>query len=278
MLILGIGNGTKQLSKFLECTKSYEAVVLFGVESDSYDVVGKVVKRKPYEHVTRESVEGVLEKFRGRLMQRPPVFSALRVKGKRLYEYAREGKEVPVEIQKREVEVDALEVVEWIDGGKHKYHWPTQEVGNSEDASGDAKRLKSSPVPDDLDTEPNTALGNGDDQEAVEDPSIMSHPEAEAAEATTEPSDTSPCPSPAVRLKMTVTSGFYVRSLAHDLGLAVGSAGLMASLVRTRQGDFELGKNVLEYEDLEKGEEVWGEKVERMLKDWAGKKSEQEDD
>lgn len=278
MLILGIGNGTKQLSKFLECTKSYEAVVLFGVESDSYDVVGKVVKRKPYEHVTRESVEGVLEKFRGRLMQRPPVFSALRVKGKRLYEYAREGKEVPVEIQKREVEVDALEVVEWIDGGKHKYHWPTQEVGNSEDASGDAKRLKSSPVPDDLDTERNTALGNGDDQEAVEDPSIMSHPEAEAAEATTEPSDTSPCPSPAVRLKMTVTSGFYVRSLAHDLGLAVGSAGLMASLVRTRQGDFELGKNVLEYEDLEKGEEVWGEKVERMLKDWAGKKSEQEDD
>ena len=72
---------------------------------------------------------------------------------------------------------------------------------------------------------------------------------------------------------MTVTSGFYVRSLAHDIGLAVGSAALMVSLVRTRQGDFELGKNVLEYEDLAKGEEVWGEKVEGMLSDWAKQKA-----
>ena len=57
---------------------------------------------------------------------------------------------------------------------------------------------------------------------------------------------------------MTVTSGFYVRSLCHDLGEAVGSHAMMAELIRTRQGQFELGKNVLEYDDLEKGEEVWG--------------------
>ncbi|KAK3069617.1 pseudouridine synthase pus4, partial [Teratosphaeriaceae sp. CCFEE 6253] len=80
--------------------------------------------------------------------------------------------------------------------------------------------------------------------------------------------DATPCPAPAVRIRMTVTSGFYVRSLAHDLGAAVGSLGIMASLVRTRQGQFELGRNALEYGDLAKGEEVWGEVVEEMLREW----------
>merc|ERR1711881_427609 len=73
---------------------------------------------------------------------------------------------------------------------------------------------------------------------------------------------------PAVRLRMTVTSGFYVRSLCHDLGAAVGSAALMAELERTRQGEFELGKNVLEWEELGKGEKVWGPKVEKFLDEW----------
>jgi tRNA pseudouridine55 synthase len=71
---------------------------------------------------------------------------------------------------------------------------------------------------------------------------------------------------PAARLRMTVTSGFYVRSLCHDLGIACGSLGLMSSLVRSRQGDYELGgENVLEYGDLEKGTEVWEGKVKGML-------------
>jgi len=70
---------------------------------------------------------------------------------------------------------------------------------------------------------------------------------------------------------MTVTSGFYVRSLCHDLGAAVGSLGIMSSLVRSRQGDFELEKNVLAFEDLEKGEDVWGPKVKSMLEEWQEK-------
>ena len=61
-----------------------------------------------------------------------------------------------------------------------------------------------------------------------------------------------------------------MRTLCHDLGIAVGSLGIMAALVRTRQGDFELGKNVLEYDDLAKGEEVWGPKLGAMLEDWSG--------
>ena len=57
VLIVGAGRGTKCLSRFLECTKSYECVVLFGAATDSYDAVGKVVSRSEYAHVTRELVE-----------------------------------------------------------------------------------------------------------------------------------------------------------------------------------------------------------------------------
>jgi tRNA pseudouridine55 synthase len=85
----------------------------------------------------------------------------------------------------------------------------------------------------------------------------------------------SPCPAPAARIRLTVSSGFYVRSFAHDLGLAVGSMGMMASLVRSRQAEFtsdadETGaKRALTYEELEGGEEVWGPRVENMMEEYT---------
>jgi tRNA pseudouridine55 synthase len=134
VLITGIGKGTKSLQDFLACTKSYETIVTFGAETDTYDRLGKIVRRAPYEHVTREAVEKALEQFRGNIMQKPPIFSALRVNGKKLYEYAREGKVPPVEIQHRPVEVLNMEVVEWYEPGTHEYKWPEEEMTGDEKA------------------------------------------------------------------------------------------------------------------------------------------------
>jgi tRNA pseudouridine55 synthase len=305
VLIMGVGKGTKRLQGFLECTKTYEAVVLFGVATDTYDVLGKVLRKAKYGHVTRERVEKALGKFRGMVMQRPPIYSALRVQGKRLYEYAREGKEVPTKIQERPVEVEELDIMEWMDGGSHNYSWPKEEAEEEAKdlakkalhldeavvASADvdvpsstngAKRKRSV---DDEDTavsskrlaleheeaDPETLMSGGlqsPDQRqseppeptSLEQPSDEIHPEPETFV-------TDPGPA-AVRLRMTVTSGFYVRSLSHDLGEAVGSLACMSELVRTRQGEFELGKNVLEYEQMDKGEEVWGPEIEQLIDAW----------
>ena len=84
---------------------------------------------------------------------------------------------------------------------------------------------------------------------------------------TTGPSAAGP---PAAKVRLTVSSGFYVRSFCHDLGLAVGSMGLMSTLVRSRQGEFILGdiESVLDYSDLEKGEEFWSAKLTRQLQQW----------
>ena len=308
VLILGVGTGTKQLQDFLECTKTYEATVLFGAATDTYDVLGKVLKKGSFEHLTRERVEDALNTFRGKIMQRPPLYSALRVQGKRLYEYAREGKEVPREIEKRPVEVKELEIVEWMDGGSHPYKWP------EEDAEEEAKDLaekvlhldevvdpakmhvpssdkaeKKRPLEDDNEDENHPisrkkVATNKEDSNSqilmsggLQTPEISS-PSSEGLVVPKPNEDLSlpnrsksPAQSkgpPAVKLRMTVTSGFYVRSLSHDLGEAVGSFACMSQLERTRQEDFELGKNVLEYEELDKGEEVWAPQVKQLIERW----------
>ncbi|KAJ5488992.1 tRNA pseudouridine synthase 1 [Penicillium diatomitis] len=304
VLIAGVGKGTKSLSEFLACTKSYEAVVLFGAETDTYDRLGKIVRRAPYEHITREAVEKALDQFRGKIMQRPPIFSALRIDGKRLYEYAREGKMPPVEIKARPVETVELKIVEWYEPGTHEYKWPEQEMTGDEKVIAEKLLDKEAelPVEDGAAENDSSAISKRKTPPAAESPiasageeatkkqKVSEDESAEVVASTTEPEATvsdskaadvpteqadKPRPQPAaVKIHMTVTSGFYVRSLAHDLGKAVGSCALMSELVRSRQAEFELKpENVLEYKDLEQGEEVWGPKVQRFLEDWERKRA-----
>ncbi|EFR04598.1 tRNA pseudouridine synthase 4 [Nannizzia gypsea CBS 118893] len=321
VLITAVGKGTKQLNNFLACTKTYEAVVLFGVATDSYDRVGKVVSRAPYEHVTREKVEEALKKFRGKIMQRPSIFSALKVNGKKLYEYAREGKEPPAEILERPVEVSNLEIVEWYDGGSHKYVWPTEEaegpekdiakkmlakdstameagtttkttsdslVGDTSGQDGTSQKRKTPPPPDtaNVDTREDTTAAETSipakrqklDSESQGEQTTTTE-DKELPASTTPAAEAEPSPKPpAVKLTMTVSSGFYVRSLSHDLGLALGSNAIMSELIRTRQGDFELSpEKTLEYSDMEAGESVWAPKLQRFLDEWKNKGVQQEE-
>lgn len=308
VLIVGVGTGTKSLQGFLECKKTYEAVMMFGAATDTYDSEGKIVKRAPFEHITRAKVEDALSKFRGDIMQRPPIYSALKVNGKKLYEYAREGKEVPIEIQERPVTVSELDIVEWMDGGSHKFDFPAQEAEDAEKQVAD-KLLHLDEIVNEgekeaheQDTTDGANLKRKRDDtttgEAAEDAALASSKKAKQEQeqessaptpaALAQPSDPStattapgepqappqertPCPAPAVRLRMTVSSGFYVRSLCHDLGAAVNSLGFMTQLERTRQHDFEVGSNALDYDDLAKGEDVWAPKVTAMLAQWNEK-------
>ncbi|KAF2718915.1 pseudouridine synthase [Polychaeton citri CBS 116435] len=289
VLILGIGSGTKYLGSFLEGNKTYETVVLFGAASDTYDSEGKVVGRKAHEHITREKVEEALSQFRGDIMQKPPIYSALRIDGKRLYDYAREGQPLPREIESRPVHVESLEVVDWLEGGSHEWHWPEREGDDKDRRAMEALVHLDADPPTSTKTtvdhaDPGDATGSKRKRDEVDEPSQ----ERQAKRPEQDPSESSanaqseqphegqpetsasrkPCPASAVRLRMTTASGFYVRSLCHDLGAAVGSLALMTSLVRTQQGQFELGKNVLEYDHLKEGEGVWGPQVASMLEAW----------
>lgn len=323
VLIAGIGIGTKSLQDFLKCTKTYETILLFGASTDTYDRVGKVLRKAPYEHITRELVEEKMEAFKGTFLQLPPIFSALKMDGKPLYEYAREGKPIPREIERRPVEVVELELLEWMEGGTHEHKAPTEEGSEAEinvakqvwaqagfedvaDAESgsmaekeaaaqkefESRKRKLSEDQDELvqekpakyvktdSPEYTKAVMSGglSDAEPESVPTSSVEIKTDATPATTTITPTPPSPTskgpPAARIRMTVTSGFYVRSFCHDLGTAVGSAGLMAELIRSRQGDFSFeAGNVLEYSDLKRGEEVWGPQVNRMTDEWWAKKA-----
>lgn len=106
VLSIAIGKATR-LIEFLEDDKEYLAEVSFGVETDTYDCDGEPVSKSDLKVDEAQILEG-LKSFRGEISQLPPIYSALKVNGKKLYEYAREGKEVKIE--PRNVTIEKIEL------------------------------------------------------------------------------------------------------------------------------------------------------------------------
>ena len=106
VLPICIGKATR-LIEYLEDNKAYLATVQFGSNTDTYDIDGTVTQTFD-KKVTRAQIEDALKDFRGEIEQLPPIYSAIKVNGKKLYEYARKGEEV--EIQPRRVTIEKLEL------------------------------------------------------------------------------------------------------------------------------------------------------------------------
>lgn len=141
------------------------------------------------------------------------------MKGKPLYEYAREGIPLPQPIEARKVTIHSLELVEWKDASEHNYKWPSKQLAKEQlDAMDGVRKL-------------------------ISDAAVDAVPEVNPTtlEAPVVDADETPTP-PIFMLKMRVSSGTYVRSIVHDLAHAVGSAGHVVTLTRTQQGEFSLGE------------------------------------
>lgn len=171
VLPICLGLATRVAQFITEGDKSYEAVLRLGQTTDTLDAQGKVVQQRPVPPLDRALLEAALDRFRGTFAQTPPMYSAVKVGGKRLYELARAGEEV--QRAAREVTVRALELRDF---------------------------------------------------------------------SATE-----------VRLVVTATKGFFVRSLAFDLGEALGCGAHLAALRRTASGHFTLAQAVPLAEVAEKG-------------------------
>lgn len=292
VLIVGIGRGTKSLQDFLYCTKTYETVVLFGKSTDSYDIAGKIVDSAPTSHITREMVEGKLASFRGNIKQIPPIYSALKINGMKAYEYARSGKELPRQLEAREMEVSECRLVDWYNTGEHEYRWPAEEAAEEDKNTFQKLNKVAQPsqksdlpigpkpnpqVKENVNGEAEKLGGKGIEAQKADDLSIKeemaklhTHSIAGLSEEVAD--------APAARIILTVSSGFYVRSFAHDLGLVCQSYGTMSELARTRQADFTTTSPVtdglvpaLEYSDIAEGEQVWGPKITKVLDAWLAK-------
>jgi tRNA pseudouridine55 synthase len=152
-----LGQATRMVEYLGATGKEYRAAITFGVETTTYDAEGEVVATHPLPpDLDAEKIVAVLPRFTGTIMQVPPLYSALKVQGRRLYDIARAGEQV--EIAARPVRIDALHVIAWA--------------------------------------------------------------------------------SPTLTLDVACGAGTYIRSLAHDLGAALGCGAMLAALTRTRVGPF----------------------------------------
>lgn len=113
-----LGRATRLQDYLLGLDKAYEFDMTLGFETDSLDLDGVRVKEAPWSHVTPEALVGAATAFVGEVEQIPPLYSAVKFRGKALYDYARsgDGHEVPVEALKRRIRVHSLDFHRYVSG------------------------------------------------------------------------------------------------------------------------------------------------------------------
>lgn len=110
VMILCTGKATKLIESFQYQTKEYIATLQLGATTPSFDLEKEIDATYPTEHITEELVRNTLQQFVGTIEQIPPTFSAVKIDGKRAYEYAREGKDV--EIKAKTLVIDEIELLD----------------------------------------------------------------------------------------------------------------------------------------------------------------------
>ena len=169
VLVVCIGKYTKLCDLLTSTYKEYIATIKLGIKTDTSDITGTIVEQKEYK-VDKDKINEVLKTFLGKSTQQVPIYSAVKINGKKLYEYAREG--IDVELPTREIDIKDIELLDY------------------------------------------------KDDEMV--------------------------------FKTTVSKGTYIRSLIEDICTKLGTVGTMSSLIRTKQGKFNI-EDSYTLEEIEKG-------------------------
>ena len=158
VLLVCTGKATKRIEELQSHTKEYVADIMLGATTPSYDMEHPVNATYPHEHITEEMVREALKGFVGTIAQRPPLFSACKVDGKRAYDLARKGSDM--ELAPKQIQIDEIELLA--------------------------------------------------------------------------------CELPTIKIRVVCGKGTYIRSLARDIGEALGSGAYLTSLTRTRVGDYRI--------------------------------------
>lgn len=158
VLLLCTGKATKRIEELQSHTKEYVADLMLGATTPSFDLEHPIDATYPYEHITPELIKETLPRFIGSIEQRPPLFSACKVDGRRAYKLARDGSNM--ELAPKKIQIDEIELVA--------------------------------------------------------------------------------CELPKITIRVVCGKGTYIRSLARDLGEALGSGAHLTRLERTRIGDVRI--------------------------------------
>ena len=210
LLLVCIGRATKQIAQLQEGEKEYTGTMVFGATTPCYDLEQAIDSAYPYSHIDSSAVNAVLSRFTGPIRQLPPMFSALKIDGHRAYEYARLGDAEPL-IEPRQVVVASFEITDFRPGN------PARESQWLDfNATADA-----------------VLAPNDTELKSTKTPLYKS------------PQGVVPDFLPQADFRVRCSKGTYIRSLARDLGAALGSGAFLASLRRTRIGIYRVEQAVL---------------------------------
>ena len=241
VLPLALGEGTKCINLLMDARKTYEFSVTFGERRATDDAEGEVVATS--SHIPSEGeIEAILPRFTGEISQMPPIYSALKVAGRRAYDLARAGEEVV--LQPRPVTIHALEFLGTTVGlapplprgevGKPSVRRSAAEADAGFPGEGGLTQLDNRPHPKNArvssplrceETRHFSTSPDGRGAQAV--PSEANNP----LESTLR----GPC---VARFRAVVSKGTYIRSLGRDIAQALGSEGYISMLHRAAVGPF----------------------------------------
>ncbi len=111
LMIVLAGKYTKLQDKFMKQDKVYHATIRLGLKTDSGDLDGKIISQSDFSHVTKDLIGQVCKSFIGKIKQIPPMYSALKVNGQKLYELARKG--ITVERKPREITIYSIDLTDY---------------------------------------------------------------------------------------------------------------------------------------------------------------------
>lgn len=111
LMIVLAGKYTKLQDKFMKQDKVYHATIRLGLKTDSGDLDGKIISQSDFSHVTKELIGQVCKSFIGKIKQIPPMYSALKVNGQKLYELARKG--ITVDRKPREITIYSIDLTDY---------------------------------------------------------------------------------------------------------------------------------------------------------------------
>lgn len=249
VLVIGVGKGTKKLQNYLSgSVKVYETEALFGGATTTGDVEGELISRAGTIHLKKEDIDSIPEKFIGHIKQTPPIFAALKMNGKPLYEYAREGLPLPKPIETRDVQIYDLKIADDTLSTDHKY-----EFIKNVDCDGENLEEKLATNPTLNDSKVYFSKEYCDKNGVSEDYDVGK------PQPLTDDEKNPQFKAPMLHFTTRVSSGTYIRSLISDIGRALNSNAYMVKLIRAEQAEWVLGKNVFNIEDFEERDEaVWG--------------------
>ena len=111
VLPICLGQATRMMDQLIDSTKLYQTEIILGITTDTFDIAGTILEEKDISSIDLEVIENTLNNFRGTIYQVPPMYSALKKHGTRLYEYARAGMEI--QRSPREVKVLNIKIEKW---------------------------------------------------------------------------------------------------------------------------------------------------------------------